>query len=84
MFHTGCKYYEGSLIIKGWNPFMGMTDLSVCSSIDRCLSASYISLTVQYFRNLFSAFIRKGPKSVKACFFYRNRTVPTGQRSKVM
>jgi hypothetical protein len=61
---------------------MGMTDLSVARSI--ALSASYISLTVQYFRNLFSAFIRKGPKSVKACFFYRNLTVPSGQRSKVM
>jgi succinyl-CoA synthetase beta subunit len=67
--------------IKGWNPFMGMTDLSVARSI--ALSASYISLTVQYFRNLFSAFIRKGPKSVKACFFIEiGRSLQVnGQRS---
>jgi hypothetical protein len=50
------NYYDLRTFIKGWNPFMGMP----CLSVARCLSASCISLTVQYFRNLFSAFIRKG------------------------
>jgi hypothetical protein len=53
---------------------MGMTDLSVYRSIDRSidLSASCISLTVQYFRNLFSAFDIRGLHTVQVCFLRKS------------